>query len=199
MVFDLGNVIIDLHYERSVNALRKISGISADDLSEMLVTSPVLKDFEVGKISEQEFRERFCRMIGVNLDEKTFDSIWNALLGVISHERIQAVRQVAGLYQTAILSNTNSIHVRHFDAHLQEAHKIPNLHQLVDRVYFSHEVGMRKPNADIYERMLEDLRMSSDQVLFIDDRLDNIEAAAALGIQVFHNRRVDDWVSALIG
>lgn len=194
IIFDLGNVIIDLHYERTVRQLTKLSGISADELGDMLVQAPILQAFETGRISEEEFRRRFCEMLSIQLSDDGFDVMWNSFLGEISKERIKRMLQLKSQFSTFILSNTNSIHVRSFNKQLAAVHGVELLDALVERVYFSHEVGMRKPNADIYLHILQQEGLLPHETLFIDDRADNIEAAAALGIRTFHNRQVDDWL-----
>jgi putative hydrolase of the HAD superfamily len=195
IIFDLGNVIIDLHYERTVQRLVELSGCTAEELGEMLVQDPVLQEFEVGAISENEFRERFCTLIGIKLNDRAFDDLWNSFLGEIAPRRIEQMLVLRKKFQTYILSNTNSIHVRCFNAQMYAAHGISSLDELVEKVYYSHEVGMRKPNPAIYVHLLEKEGLQPDQTLFIDDRADNIEAAADLGIRTYHNRKVDDWLS----
>jgi len=194
IIFDLGNVIIDLHYDRTVQMLTKLSGFSPEQLGDMLVQAPWLQQFETGAISEQEFRERFSGQLGLRLDVDAFDDMWNSFLGAIAPARIERMRVLRNDYRTFILSNTNSIHVRCFNAQMYSAHGISGLDELVDSVYFSHEVGMRKPNADIYLHVLEKEGLLPRETLFIDDRADNIQAAAALGIRTYHNQRVDDWL-----
>ncbi len=195
IIFDLGNVIIDLHYERTVQTLIQLSGFSGERLRDMLVQDPVLQALEVGTISEAEFRERFCTLLDIRLDDTAFDAMWNSFLGEIAPHRIERMLALGSQFQTFVLSNTNSIHVRCFNAHLHTRHGISRLDNLVDKVYFSHEVGMRKPNAEIYTHVLVQERLLPNETLFIDDRADNIQAAADLGIRTYHNREVDDWLS----
>jgi len=198
IIFDLGNVIIDLHYDRTVQTLSVLSGFSKEKLGEMLVQAPVLQAFEIGAISEGEFRKRFCELLNIHLKEDAFDEMWNSFLGGIAKPRINRMLQLKSHYRTFILSNTNSIHVRSFNAQLAAVHGLETLDALVDRVYFSHEVGMRKPNEDIYTHVLQKEGLSPHQTLFIDDRTDNVQAAAGLGIRTYHNLKVDDWMELRI-
>lgn len=192
ILFDLGGVIIDLHYERTASQLAARAGISMEEIGDLLVTSDVLQRFEVGGMSEEEFRLEMCDILHIDLETGEFESIWNALLGEISCQRIDAIKELN--LKTLILSNTNSIHERAFNEILFQSHQIATLHELVDRVYFSHEVGMRKPNAEIYEMVIADQKIRPDEILFIDDRADNIEAAMKLGFRVFQNMEIDNWL-----
>ncbi len=193
ILFDLGGVIIDLHYERTASQLAARAGISMEAIGDLLVTSDVLQRFEVGGMSEEEFRLEMCDILHIDLETGEFESIWNALLGEISSQRVDAIKELN--LKALILSNTNSIHERAFNKILNESHGIPNLHVLVDKVYFSHEVGMRKPNIEIYEMVIADQQMRQEEILFIDDRADNIEAAQKLGLQVFQNKEIDHWLA----
>lgn len=194
IIFDLGNVIIDLHYDRAVNRLSELSGVDGVELNQLLVSSDVLKVFEIGGMSESEFRKEVCELLKIQLADDAFDQIWNSLLGEISRGRLDRLEELKKAYQTFVLSNTNAIHLRSFDTTLNDAHGFNGIHELVHKAYYSHEVGMRKPNADIYEFVLAEQNLSPRDVLFIDDRQDNIEAADALGIRTFWNRGVDDWL-----
>jgi len=148
----------------------------------------------VGGMSEGDFRKEVCGSLKIQLADEEFDRIWNSLLGEISKARLDKLRDLKASFRTFVLSNTNSIHLRSFDATLYNGHGFNGIHELVHKAYYSHEVKMRKPNADIYEFVLNEQGLSPREVLFIDDRQDNIEAADALGIKTFWNKEVDDWV-----
>ena len=194
IIFDLGNVIIDLHYDRAANRLAELSGMKVEELNELLVSSDVLKVFEVGGMSEPEFRKEVCGLLNIQLEDDEFDQIWNSLLGEISKARLDKLGELKNSFKTFVLSNTNAIHLRSFDDTLFKAHGFEGIHELVHKAYYSHTVKMRKPNADIYEFVLSENKLVPNEVLFIDDRKDNIEAADALGIRTFWNREVNDWV-----
>jgi len=192
IMFDLGGVIIDLHYEKAAKRFAELAGITTQEIGDLLITSPILKLFEVGAISEGEFRSGVCDLLKINIDNQEFDYIWNSLLGEIAIERIQAIRKIP--VKTLILSNTNSIHERAFNKILMDAHGLSSLHELIDTVYFSHEMNLRKPDEAIYQEVTKREKLSSDEILFIDDRQDNIEAAQSTGYQVFHNQKINNWL-----
>lgn len=192
IMFDLGGVIIELHYQKTVTPFAHLAGITEQGIGDLFVTSDVLQRFEVGEISENVFHQQVCEILGINMERELFDATWNALLGDISRERIKAIQQLD--YRTLILSNTNSVHERAFNEILHQSHGIESLHEVVEKVYFSHEVGLRKPDDNIYQYVLEDQQLEPDEILFIDDRADNIQAARQLGFQVFQNERIDDWM-----
>lgn len=194
VVFDLGNVIIELHYERSIRMLTNETGMTEKEVSEMLVTSPLLQQLEVGAISEEEFRTSFSHHMRLEFSDEAFDAMWNGFLGDVTKERIDRMLRIREKYRTFVLSNTNSIHERFFNDSLKSRHAYSKIDDLVDQAYYSHKVGIRKPDASIYKHLLRQEGLQPGEVLFIDDRLDNIQSASKLGIRTFHNTHVDLWL-----
>ena len=197
IIFDLGKVIIDLHYDRTVIQLAKLSGLEVAELNQFLVSSEVLKTFEIGGMPENDFREQVCTLLSIKLTDEEFDTIWNSLLGEISKARLDKLLELKSEFKTFVLSNTNAIHLRSFNRTLYEAHGFEGIDQLVHKAYYSHEVGMRKPNSNIYHFVLDEVGFAPKEVLFIDDRLDNIKGAREIGIRGFLNEEIDDWLEVL--
>ena len=73
---------------------------------------------------------------------------------------------------------------------LQTVHGFKGIHELVHKAYYSHEVGMRKPNHNIYQFVLQEQGIAPKEALFIDDRLDNIKGAREVGMQTFWNESI---------
>lgn len=83
-----------------------------------------------------------------------------------------------------LLSNTNALHVPHFERLLKEQAGIPGMHHLFDKVYYSYVLGMRKPDREIYEHVIRDSGIDPAETLFIDDLKENTDAARELGFRV---------------
>ena len=198
IIFDLGKVIIDLHYDRTAIQLAKLSGLHVSEIDLLLESSEMLKMFEVGGMSEDKFRSKVCGLLNIKLEDKEFDTIWNSLLGEISKERLDKLLELKKEFTTFILSNTNTIHLKSFNETLQAVHGFEGIRELVHKAYYSHEIGMRKPNSEIYEFVLAEQEFKPQEVLFVDDRKDNIEAADGLGIKTFWNEKIDDWISLFL-
>jgi putative hydrolase of the HAD superfamily len=111
------------------------------------------------------------------------DYYWNSLLGEIPAYRLEMVRKLKAQYQVGILSNTNEIHIDAVYTQLQAQHGMDNFDSLFDWVFYSHEMGLAKPNQDIYHQLLLELGTTANRVLFFDDLLANVQGAASLGIQ----------------
>jgi glucose-1-phosphatase len=103
----------------------------------------------------------------------------------IPQERIDLIKFLRKNYRTAVLSNTNQIHVEKFDEILQQNTSEKSLFELFDLVFLSHEMGLAKPDVAIYETVLKKISISPDKVLFFDDLAANLEGAKKTGIQTY--------------
>jgi len=101
-------------------------------------------------------------------------------------ERMDLVTSIQGKYKLLVLSNTNAIHVKRFNQFLKENTGKSSLNDFFDVVYFSHEINMRKPDAEIFQFVLEENNLNPQETLFLDDNIMNLEAAERLGIQTQH-------------
>jgi FMN phosphatase YigB (HAD superfamily) len=94
------------------------------------------------------------------------------------------LESIKGKYRLFLLSNTNIIHFTAFKEILQKEAGKASLDEYFIKSYYSHEIKLRKPYKDIYEFILKDGDMKAEETLFIDDTIDNIEAAKKIGIQI---------------
>lgn len=186
LIFDLGNVIIDINYQKS---LQLISSEVADHLQgkvENFYLTEFHKQYEKGLIDSAGFREAIRSYFEQNWDDQKIDHLWNSLLVNIPSERITLINSLRGKYNLGVLSNTNEIHIMGLNEILMRDHQIKNLEQIFDRVFLSHEMGLAKPSKEIYEKMVVDLNTSPDKIVFFDDLEANVKGAAAIGINAIH-------------
>jgi len=100
--------------------------------------------------------------------------------------RLQLLQQLRLYYDLFLLSNTNEVHEEAFNGILMRQHGIPNLGVFFDKVYLSHRVGMRKPDPEIFRRVLTDNQLKPEHTLFIDDSPQHIAGAKEAGIQAIY-------------
>lgn len=187
IIFDLGGVIIDIDPHLSFRALSDF--YRGDQPGEKLLTENVtlFLDFEKGLISSEDFRSGI-RSLTLNnaLSDQEIDDAWNKMLLNIPAERFAVLEKIRPDYQLFVLSNTNAIHVPAFNKIVEKSSGKADIGHFFDKVYFSHEMELRKPEEQIYRQLLDENQLAPQKTLFIDDRLENIEAAASLGMQTFH-------------
>jgi putative hydrolase of the HAD superfamily len=186
ILFDWGGVITELHLDATKKAFHDL-GLTIFD--EHVVHDPldnIFIPFEVGNISPEEFRNNI-RKFSVNpLTDTMIDGAWNAMLGVLPEERWNLLGSISQYYRTFLLSNTNAIHLNYYFNYLQGIYGTFGYLHLFEKAYFSHEIHMRKPNADIFEHVVTDSGINPGETLFIDDFIENIETASKLGFQTIH-------------
>ena len=185
-IFDLGNVIIDIDYDFSINELKKILPKHKHDLTSQFFPSQFHKDYEKGLISSVEFRNEVRRLYQEDWTDDQIDHVWNSLLRVIPQERIDLVNRLKTDFGTGILSNTNAIHIDKMGEILQKQHGEKSVHELCHHAFLSHEMGLAKPDEAIYEAVLDVIKLPARKVLFFDDLKANIKGAKNVGLQVHH-------------
>lgn len=185
IILDLGGVIINLDTQKPFNAFKELF---ADNYSEIEATFKevnLFNEFEVGKVSAEEFILFFLNR-HPNLTSKQVVTIWNSMLLDIPKERIVLIRKLALKYNVFLLSNTNEIHLTQINNYLFDTYGITSINSLFKKAYFSHEVGFRKPDAEIFKLVLNENKLNPSETLFIDDSIEHIQSAQQLDIQTKH-------------
>ena len=117
IIFDLGEVIIDLDSKRVIDQFQKHSDKSAEDIIRLISKSQDLIDYEVGKMTDVEFCQVVNELLSIELSQASFEAIWNSFLGIIKLDKLHLMLALKEKFNVLILSNTNAIHQRAFDRH----------------------------------------------------------------------------------
>ncbi|MDN3203351.1 HAD family hydrolase [Algoriphagus sediminis] len=183
VIFDLGNVIVDIFYTETLDYIKqKVAPIHHERVASFYLTD-FHKDYEKGLISSDEFRQEIKNYFEEDWSDEFVDHLWNYLLGKIPVERLELAKNLKEHYRTGVLSNTNEIHIQALNKILKEDHGLESLHDLFEHVYFSHEMNLSKPDPLIYKALVEDLNTTPEKVIFFDDLKANVESAREIGIQ----------------
>lgn len=181
IIFDFGDVFINLDKEGALKlALEKFE---IKELDEELQSINAL--YEQGLISTDEFLDFYAdNFPKLNKDE--LKSIWNHIIKDFPEHRLQFIKQLAkdNNHQLILLSNTNELHIDYIKKNVSFYEDFKNC---FDQFYLSHEINLRKPNADIFNFVLTENKLNAEECLFIDDTLENTQTAQQLGINVWNN------------
>jgi len=176
-------VIIDLDSKRVINQFQKHSDKSAEDIIRLISKSQDLIDYEVGKMTDVEFCQVVNELLSIELSQASFEAIWNSFLGIIKLDKLHLMLALKEKFNVLILSNTNAIHKRAFDRRVGEHIPSKTMADMVHTAYYSHELGLRKPDPHIYQKVIDLQNLNPAKTIFFDDRLENITAAQDSGIQ----------------
>lgn len=179
IIFDFGDIFINLDKQATVASLKKL-GLAEwnDDLNQLNLT------FEKGKISEENF------LLGIQkfIPDATFDDIrksWNAVLLEFPLYRLEFLQILSTQYRLFLLSNTDSIHIATFEKESGVSF-YSDFYQCFEKVYFSFEMGMIKPEEEIFNHLINKHSLLPKHTLFIDDKKENTDAASRLGLTVWN-------------
>lgn len=186
LIFDLGGVIIDLSVERTIRSICDLSGAKPDQVQHAYRTHTEFYAYERGEITDAEFRQALQRIFSFSAPDEQIDSAWNAMLVHLPVAKLQLLDRLKKEFSVAVLSNTNNIHLSFVNqSMLPQTGTFSSLNDYFHVHYYSHLVGKRKPEAQIFTQVLDENNYVPEQTLFLDDNKENIEAAAALGIKTF--------------
>lgn len=179
IIFDFGDIFINLDKQATIDGLAKL-GLSKwnEDLNQLNLS------FEKGQISRENFLLGFQKHIpNASLDE--IEVAWNAILLDFPLYRLEFLQKLSKKYRLFLLSNTDAIHIDTFERETGTSF-YSDFYQCFEKVYFSFEMGMRKPDAEIFNFLINQHELSVKNTLFVDDKKENTDAALALGLHVWN-------------
>lgn len=185
VIFDLGGVIINLDVNRTIREFNKISQIPFEKLYTQANQEEIFDLLDRGKISPSDFFNELKRLIRYPGPTEDLMLAWNAMLLNVPEERLDVLVEMKHNYNTYLLSNTCEPHIEAFERELHDEHGIRNFNDYFDKVYYSCRIGLRKPNKDIFELVLNDNGLKAEETVFIDDSPQHVKAAGELGINAF--------------
>jgi FMN phosphatase YigB (HAD superfamily) len=179
IIFDFGDVFINLDKEAPAVEFKKL-GLEEwhPDLKELNL------QFEKGKISELQFIQGFQK----HLPNATIEEIryaWNSIIGDFPLYRLEFLQMLSIKYRLFLLSNTDAMHMEKFQ-HKVGMTFIREFYQCFDKVYFSFELGMRKPDVEIFNYIIKKHDLTPKRTLYIDDKKENTEIAESVGLKVWN-------------
>jgi putative hydrolase of the HAD superfamily len=177
LIFDFGNVLIEIDPARSIQAFQAL-GAPAD----LNLEADFFHDFETGILSAAGFRDALRGQLGRATSRSSLDAAWNALLLEIPPKTLRVLRSLRTQgYRLALLSNTNPIHIDEVRRRLGPF-GYGEFARCFERIFYSYEMGLRKPDPAIYAAVDRELGITSPaEVLFVDDNAANIASAAKHG------------------
>jgi len=181
IILDFGDIFIDLDKSATPKAMEKFG---FKNLTQDLDT--LFKEYEKGSISSPEFLEEVSNFFP-SVTEKDLIAAWNAILLDFPDRRLEFVEKLAqeNQYRLFLLSNTNDIHIE-FVKQQMGMEKFNRFKNAFEIFYLSYEIGMRKPDAEIFEFVLTENKLNASETIFVDDTKENTDTASSLGIKTWN-------------
>lgn len=207
ILFDLGNVLIDVDIRRTLRAYYALlgveeerpagcRGVGATGVKNTIITagdllgageSDLVAKYQVGAISTDNFLNAILPACKPGTTRQDLINAWMAMLIGIPEARKQKLLDLHKQgYKLYVLSNINELHAEWTREQLQG---IP-----FEAMFFSNEIQMAKPDARCYEHVIRETGIVPEETLYIDDLPENIEAGRRAGFYCFLNSKPDEWL-----
>ena len=190
IIFDFGGVLLNIDYQKTYDELGHLLGYRGLPTEMTDEFRDILIRFEKGEMGTESFIWALQRTSKKEIPHG--DAIiraWNAMLIGWFPGTFKLLEELGQKYNIFLLSNTNALHIGWVHHDLKITHTLHGFEQrFFKKVYYSHEIGLRKPDIDIYRFVTEDAKLLPEETIFIDDLAENIMGAKKTGWNVYqHN------------
>jgi putative hydrolase of the HAD superfamily len=186
IIFDLGNVVLNISYQATIDAFKKLGITNFQEIFSKESQNPISDQYERGEISSDQFIHYLKPLCKENVSDMQIIHAWNEIILDFPIRRLQILQQLSLHYRTFCLSNTNALHEFYYNQLLNTATGHPSLDYFFEKVYLSHRIGYRKPEPQAWKIILEENQLDPTETLFLDDSPQHIIAATQLGLQTIH-------------
>ena len=189
IIFDYGNVIFEINFKKAQEALAQLGIANIEDFFAHKTHNTLFDDFETAAISEAQFRAGIrAAANNHNLTDEEIDAAWNSLLVGVPATIHDTLLEVRAKYRTFLLSNNNVIHYKYIISYLDREFGMPDNSSLFEKTYYSQDMFLRKPNVEIFKKVIAENDLVPEETLFIDDSPQHLVGAKQAG---FHTLLMD--------
>lgn len=186
IIFDYGNVIFLIDFQRTQQAFINLGITNIETFFAHKGHDRLFDEFEKGNITPEEFRNGIRQKANKpQLTDTEIDNAWNTIFLGIEDGNHELLLRIKEKYNTFLLSNTNQIHHNFFSTYVEKTFGLKDNLSLFNQVYYSHLLNMRKPDANIFEYVLQINNLIPSETLFIDDSPQHLATAKALGMHTY--------------
>jgi putative hydrolase of the HAD superfamily len=190
VVFDLGKVLVDFDYGIAASKIAAMAKCELAAVRRLISEPPLLFRYETGLMTKQEFYDEVCKGTGYGGNFDQFGGYFSDIFAPIpSMVEMHAQLSAKGI-PTYIFSNTNDLAVEHIRRNFP-------FFSNFDGYVLSYEQGAMKPDDKIYQAVEKMAGHSGPRILYLDDRLENVEAGAKRGWQVILQEAPEKSIAAI--
>lgn len=191
IIFDFGGVLIPINESLTQQAFNNLG--AKKNLSEQ---ASIFNEFEKGKLTSDEFLTKIQPFFFRKIFKPELVNAFNSMLKPLPAERKNFLKRLKKDYRIFLLSNTNELHINHIKE-VAGRFEYKQFYRQFEKVYYSHEVGRRKPDAEIFEMVLKENDLKAEETFYIEDGKKHIETAESLGIKTWHFNPEEDDINDL--
>jgi putative hydrolase of the HAD superfamily len=185
IIFDLGGVLLNLDVELTRIAFIELGVTQIDELFRIGHATSFFKQYETGTINDEEFIESARKLAHPGTTSQQIVDAWNKMLLDFPVERVHLLNRLKTRYRLFLFSNTNAIHLEHFQKSYQTGYGTA-LDDHFEKAWYSHIINQRKPDVAAFQYVIQESKIEAANTLFIDDALVNVEGARQAGLQAIH-------------
>lgn len=182
IIFDLGAVLFTIDYSLTIKSFEALGIHDFNSAFSKKRQDPIFDQYELGTVSTSQFIKRIRGYLPDSTCDNNIVKAWNAMLLKLPQSSIDLLIGLRPNYRLFLLSNTNALHFSSFHDIIYKQHRIPDLERFFEKVYYSHLIGMRKPDKKVFEHVLAENDLIPSETLFIDDSPQHVKGAKETGI-----------------
>lgn len=186
IIFDLGGVILNIDYNRTIESFKSLGIPGFEMLFTQAKQENLFDKYETGEINSSDFLKGLKHKMPNEITEEHIKTAWNAMLLDLPSQRLDLLERLKAKYNTALLSNTNEIHLDAFHQIIKKENSIEALTPFFQKVYYSCRMGLRKPDPAIFTFVCNEQGYNPENTLFIDDSIQHVEGARKAGLKALH-------------
>ena len=190
VIFDLGGVLIDIDYQKTIDAFTSLGVEGAYDLYNQFDQSMLFDRYEKGEVSSDYFISQLERLAKSSIEKNQIIKAWNAMIGKIPKEKIAFIHKIKSKTPCYLLSNTNELHLN--KVYINDNSDFESLFQ---KCFYSHIIGKRKPDLATFQWVADQIDFKASEILFIDDSPQHIKGALKADLQTIHYKEKEDLFS----
>ena len=185
IIFDLGGVILNINYQLTIDAFKKLGFNDFDDFYTQKKQSRLFNKFETGKLSILDFYKYIKENCPTKINNNEIKTAWNAMLLDLPLYRLEFLEKINKSYHLYLLSNTNEVHISEFKKIINNNVGYDRFLAVFKKCYYSSEIELRKPNKSCFRYVLEKNKLLANETLFVDDSIQHIKGANSVGIKTY--------------
>ncbi|MDF1697080.1 MAG: HAD-IA family hydrolase [Saprospiraceae bacterium] len=190
IIFGFDGVLLNSDYELTYSRLSEVMGVEIDSKQVPAHIFKIMLGYEKGEINTETFLWNLQKVSSkLTPQPDKLIKAWNARLLGWNPDRFEFLSSLKDKFSLFLLSNCNDLHLEWIRKDLKRKHQIIDFDtRFFNKTYYSHNIHLRKPEGEIYEKVLEDANIKAEETLYIDENEENVEKALQVGLNaVCHN------------